>query len=94
MSQHLGDMENLETLDAFERGVEQFEHIYGIAPEVVAVDLHPGYRTSRWAKTNHAGCVVEVQHHHAHIASVMAEHGLRPGRTRDRLRVRRHRLRR
>ncbi|HUW01395.1 MAG TPA: carbamoyltransferase HypF [Acidimicrobiales bacterium] len=78
MSQHLGDMENLATLDSFERGVEQFGHIYDIAPEVVAVDLHPGYRTSRWAKTNHAGRVVEVQHHHAHIASVMAEHGCDP----------------
>ncbi len=78
MSQHLGDMENLATLEAFERGVEQFEHIYGIAPAVVAVDLHPGYRTSRWARTNHAGRVIEVQHHHAHIASVMAEHGRAP----------------
>ena len=46
MSQHLGDMENLETLDAFERSVTQFERIHAITPEVVAVDAHPGYATS------------------------------------------------
>lgn len=78
MGQHLGNMENMATLDAFERGVEQFEHIYGIEPDVVAVDLHPGYRTSRWAKRHHDGSIEGVQHHHAHIASVMAEHGCDP----------------
>ena len=52
MSQHLGDMENLETLDAFERLVTQFERIHSITPEVVAVDAHPGYATSRSARTH------------------------------------------
>jgi hydrogenase maturation protein HypF len=77
MSQHLGDMGNLETLRAFERSVEQFVEMYGMEPEVLAVDAHPGYLTHRWAR-EHAGGrpLVQVQHHHAHVASVMAEHGL------------------
>ncbi len=80
MSQHLGDMENLETLDAFERLVTQFERIHAITPDVVAVDAHPGYSTSRWARTHHPDRIVEVQHHHAHIAAVMAEHECDPHR--------------
>ena len=78
MSQHIGDMENLETLAAFERSVAQFCELYDVRPEVVAVDAHPGYATSRWARRTHAGRVVEVQHHHAHIAAVMAEHECDP----------------
>jgi hydrogenase maturation protein HypF len=77
VSQHVGDMENLETLDAFARGVEGFRRMYEIEPEVWAVDGHPGYLTRRWAlRTAPADAVVEVQHHHAHVAAVMAEHGL------------------
>lgn len=78
MSQHIGDMENLETLEAFERSVAQFSELYDIQPDVVAVDAHPGYATSRWARRHHAGSVVEVQHHHAHVAAVMAEHECDP----------------
>ena len=78
MSQHLGDMENLETLDAFERLVTQFQRIHAITPEVVAIDAHPGYATSRWARARHPDRIVEVQHHHAHIAAVMAEHECDP----------------
>jgi hydrogenase maturation protein HypF len=77
MSQHIGDMENLETLQAFDASVMQYQEMYGIEPTVIAVDRHPGYLTSRWA-AEHAGDrqVVAVQHHHAHVAAVMAEHGL------------------
>ena len=78
MSQHLGDMENLETIDAFERSVTQFEQIHAISPEVVAVDAHPGYATARWARAHRSEPIVEVQHHHAHIAAVMAEHECDP----------------
>jgi hydrogenase maturation protein HypF len=82
MSQHIGDMENLATLDAFERSVEQFSELYDVHPEVYAVDAHPGYATSRWARRRCAelgtGRIVEVQHHHAHIAAVMAEHEWHP----------------
>lgn len=77
MSQHLGDMENLETVLAFESSVELLSQLYQIHPEILAVDAHPGYRTRRWAYENSRGRpVIEVQHHHAHLASLMAEHQL------------------
>ncbi len=78
LSQHLGDMENLPTLDAFERTVEHLAGLYDLTPAVVAVDAHPGYSTSRWARRSHPDRIVEVQHHHAHIAAVMAEHECDP----------------
>ncbi len=74
MSQHIGDMENLETLHAFEAAAAHFEGIFRTTPELIACDLHPGYLSTRWALENPRGIpVVQVQHHHAHIASVMAE---------------------
>ncbi|MGF1599327.1 MAG: carbamoyltransferase HypF [Acidimicrobiales bacterium] len=74
MSQHIGDMENVETLVAFERSVDLFCDMYAIEPAVVAADMHPGYLTRQWADDRFE--VVEpVQHHHAHIASLMAESG-------------------
>ncbi|HEY5142262.1 MAG TPA: Sua5/YciO/YrdC/YwlC family protein, partial [Solirubrobacteraceae bacterium] len=77
MSQHIGDLENLETLDALDRSVEAFEAMYRIEPRVIAADLHPAYLSRRWARARRGGAaVVEVQHHHAHAASLMAEHGL------------------
>ena len=77
MSQHIGDMENLETLVAFESAVTHFQHIFRTEPKRIACDLHPGYLSSRWAQQReHDSSVVQVQHHHAHIASVMAEHQL------------------
>ncbi len=77
VSQHIGDMENLETLHAFERTVDGFQRMYAVEPTMIASDRHPGYLTRRWA-VEHRGdrTLVEVQHHHAHVASVMAEHGL------------------
>ncbi len=77
MSQHIGDLENLETLEAFEQSITAFQSMYRIEPAVVATDLHPGYMSRRWALAHHGEArVVEVQHHHAHVASLMAEHGL------------------
>lgn len=78
VSQHIGDMENLATLEAFTASVAQFEGLYALEPDVVAVDGHPGYATTQWARTHHADRIVEVQHHHAHVAAVMAEHGCAP----------------
>jgi hydrogenase maturation protein HypF len=79
VSQHIGDMENLPTLDAFEASVAQFGALYAVEPDVVAVDAHPAYVTTRWARERFdAARIVEVQHHHAHVAAVMAEHGLDP----------------
>ncbi|MGO9898704.1 MAG: carbamoyltransferase HypF [Solirubrobacteraceae bacterium] len=77
MSQHIGDLQNLETLDAFERSIAAFRSMYRIDPAVVATDLHPGYMSRRWALEHRGDArVVEVQHHHAHVASLMAEHAL------------------
>jgi hydrogenase maturation protein HypF len=77
MSAHLGDMGSVETLAAFERSRRQLAGLYGIHPEQVAADAHPGYQTRRWAE-EHVGSrrLALVQHHHAHIASVMAERGV------------------
>ena len=86
MSQHIGDMGSLETWAAFERSHRQIAGLYGIDALVVAADTHPGYQTTRWAEeaTRDPGpgpvagppALAEVQHHHAHIAAVMAEHGV------------------
>ena len=80
MSQHIGDMGSLETWAAFERSARQLAGLYGIAASQVAADAHPGYQTRRWADEAAPGPVAEVYHHHAHIASVMAEHGVPAGR--------------
>ncbi|MBL8152636.1 MAG: carbamoyltransferase HypF [Anaerolineae bacterium] len=79
LSQHIGDMENLETLAAFEHAQAHLCDLYRARPEAVVCDLHPGYLTTRWAEAyvrREGIALLRVQHHHAHIASVMAEHGL------------------
>lgn len=79
MSQHIGDMENLETLHAFERAYQHMSAIFRVQPEIIVCDKHPRYLSSQWAETfarEHDIPLIKVQHHHAHIASVMAEHGL------------------
>jgi hydrogenase maturation protein HypF len=84
LSQHIGDMENYETLQFFEQMVEQLERTFRIEPEIIACDMHPGYLSTQWAKSqisNLKSQICFVQHHHAHIASVMAENGLVGGRS-------------
>jgi len=76
VSPHLGDMADLETLEAFDRRVEAFGRMLGVTPVVVAADGHPGYVSRRWAMERFGGAVVEVQHHHAHVASLMVESGM------------------
>lgn len=77
LSQHIGDMDDLATLAAFDSAEQQLESLTGVTPEILAADAHPGYRSSAWAHRNARGRPVRsVQHHHAHIAAVMAEHGL------------------
>ncbi len=77
LSQHIGDMENYETLCFFEQMVEQLARTFRIQPERIACDLHPGYLTTRYARERESTLpLVAVQHHHAHIAACMAEHGL------------------
>ncbi|WP_049652581.1 carbamoyltransferase HypF [Kitasatospora sp. MY 5-36] len=77
LSGHIGDMDDLATLRAFDRAVEQLGTVSGVRPELLVADRHPGYRSLRHAERTAAGRPVHrVQHHHAHIAAVMAEHGL------------------
>jgi hydrogenase maturation protein HypF len=79
LSQHIGDMENLETLAAFEHAFNHFRTLFRAEPERLACDLHPNYLSSRWAAAyaaEHRLPLTRVQHHHAHLASVMAEHSL------------------
>jgi hydrogenase maturation protein HypF len=78
-SAHIGDMGSLDTTRAFERAVDQLTTLHQVRPEVLAADAHPSYLTRAWAE-RHAGGPGEpelrlVQHHHAHVASLLAEHG-------------------
>jgi len=76
VSQHIGDLENLETLSSFKEGVEHFKKLFDVKPEAVAFDLHPEYLASKYALESGIPRQIGVQHHHAHIASVLAEHRL------------------
>ena len=77
LSQHIGDMDDLATLEAFGDSAGHLERLVGVHPEHLAADAHPAYRSAAWAARNAAGRPVRtVQHHHAHVAAVMAEHGL------------------
>ncbi len=79
ISQHVGDVENLETLRAFEQMVYDLMELYEFEPELVVCDMHPRYETSRWARhfAEEKGLkLMEVQHHFAHILSCMAENAL------------------
>ncbi|MBO0782543.1 MAG: carbamoyltransferase HypF, partial [Ktedonobacteraceae bacterium] len=76
VSHHIGDLENLETLTSFREGIEHFQRLFAISPTVVAYDLHPGYLATQYALDLPISQKIGVQHHHAHIASVLAEHGL------------------
>ena len=79
LSHHIGDMENYETLKSYEQGVEHFERLFRVKPEAIAYDLHPNYLATRYAlerAERESIPTTGVQHHHAHIAACMAEHGL------------------
>jgi len=73
LSQHIGDLENLESYKFFTAAIEHLQKILEIRPKVVAYDLHPDYFSTRWALQQSAERSIGVQHHHAHIASCMAE---------------------
>lgn len=76
VSHHIGDLENLETLLSFREGIEHFQNLFDVHPEAVAYDLHPDYLATKYALDLDVPNKIAVQHHHAHIASVLAEHGL------------------
>lgn len=72
VSQHIGDVENGATFDAWSAARSRLENLFDLAPAALACDMHPSYLSSQWAR-EHDLPLIEVQHHHAHIASVMAE---------------------
>ena len=76
LSQHVGDLENAESYSFFHEAIEHLERILEIRPEIIAYDLHPDYFSTRWALQQNGVQLVGVQHHHAHIASCMAENHL------------------
>jgi hydrogenase maturation protein HypF len=79
LSHHLGDLDHYEAYRAFVRDIELYQQLFNVRPEVLAHDLHPDYASTQYAvdRTTREGLrLVGVQHHHAHLASCMAEHGL------------------
>lgn len=72
---HIGDLENLDTYESFTSAIERFQRFVDIRPELVACDMHPDYLSTMYAEQRREP-VIRVQHHHAHVAAVMAEHGL------------------
>jgi hydrogenase maturation protein HypF len=75
VSHHVGDLENYETLRSFSEGVAHFQELFAVTPELVAHDLHPDYLSTRYALELDRVELVGVQHHHAHLAACLAEHG-------------------
>jgi hydrogenase maturation protein HypF len=73
---HIGDLENLDTFQSFEESIARMERFLEVNPEVIAHDLHPEYLSTLYARSRSDLVAVNVQHHHAHVASAMAEHGL------------------
>ena len=75
LSQHIGDLKNMETLEFYEESYRRFQHLFRFTPELVVCDLHPDYLSTGFAEQFELP-VLSIQHHHAHIASCMAEHHL------------------
>ena len=76
VSQHIGDLENLETLTHWRAAFDAYRRLFRLEPEVAVRDLHPGYMSTRIAGDLGLERIIAVQHHHAHVAAVLAEHGL------------------
>jgi hydrogenase maturation protein HypF len=78
MSHHIGDLDNYETMQSFEEGINHFQHLFRINPEFIACDMHPDYLTSRYANNKaleDSLPLFRVQHHHAHLAACLADNG-------------------
>jgi hydrogenase maturation protein HypF len=75
VSHHIGDLSNYETLRSFTDGVAHFERLFAVQPSVVAHDLHPEYLSTKYALEREGVDLIGVQHHHAHLAACLAEHG-------------------
>ncbi|MGH8905305.1 MAG: carbamoyltransferase HypF [Egibacteraceae bacterium] len=76
VSHHIGDLENFETYRSFTQGVEHFCRLFDVTPQIVAHDLHPEYLSTKYARDLDGVDLVGVQHHHAHIASCLADNGV------------------
>jgi hydrogenase maturation protein HypF len=76
LSQHIGDLKNDATAHAFTHSIGHLARLLEVTPELIAHDLHPAYASTRWAREQHELPSVAVQHHHAHMAACMCEHGL------------------
>jgi hydrogenase maturation protein HypF len=76
VSQHIGDLENLETLKHWRAAFYAYRRLFSLEPEVAVRDMHPGYMSTRIAGDLGLERIIAVQHHHAHIAAVLAEHGI------------------
>jgi len=79
VSHHIGDLENAETLRSFTEGIEHFRRLFDVEPQVVAHDLHPEYLSTKYALELDGVDLQPVQHHHAHIASCLADNGAAEG---------------
>ena len=77
VSQHIGDLENLETMNHFTSSLSTYRNLFKIEPEIITYDMHPRYLSTQFAQRIEKKVKIAVQHHHAHIASVMAENHLR-----------------
>ncbi|MCF8297484.1 MAG: carbamoyltransferase HypF [Saprospiraceae bacterium] len=75
MSQHIGELNNIETYSFYKETIERFKSLFRVQPEIIVHDLHPDYLSTKYANESNLKKVA-VQHHHAHIASCMAEHNL------------------
>ncbi len=76
ISQHWGDLNHYLNYERYLDGMDKFKKMLDVAPAIIAHDIHPEYQATRWAKLQKGSELVPVQHHWAHLASVMAEHGL------------------
>jgi hydrogenase maturation protein HypF len=76
LSHHIGDLENAETLRSFTEGVVHYRRLFDVEPAVVAHDLHPEYLSTKFAQELRGVELVGVQHHHAHLASCLADNGV------------------
>jgi hydrogenase maturation protein HypF len=76
VSHHIGDLEHVSTLRAYTEGIAHFERLFAVTPEVVVHDRHPGYLSTQYALEREGVALVDVQHHHAHLAACLAEYGL------------------
>ena len=83
VGQHIGDLENVDALEFYKETLQNLKNTFKAEPTIVAIDMHPDYPSSAFGKAYaeangiNGARIIPVQHHHAHIASVMAEHGIK-----------------